>query len=27
YVIPAVGTLPSLPVTIRGGEVTEVTWL
>ncbi|MDQ1474905.1 MAG: hypothetical protein QOE62_134 [Actinomycetota bacterium] len=26
YVIPAVGTLPSLPVTIRGGEVTEVTW-
>jgi hypothetical protein len=27
YVIPAVGTLPALPVTIRGGDVTEVTWL
>jgi hypothetical protein len=27
YVIPAVGTLPSLPVTIRGGDVTEVSWL
>jgi hypothetical protein len=27
YVIPAVGALPSVPVTIRGGEVTEITWL
>jgi hypothetical protein len=27
YVIPAVGALPSLPVTIRGGEVTEITWV
>jgi hypothetical protein len=27
YVIPAVGALPSLSVTIRGGRVTEITWL
>jgi hypothetical protein len=26
YVVPSRGSLPSLPVTIRGGYVTEVTW-
>jgi len=26
YVIPAIGALPSLPVSIRGGHVTEVAW-
>ena len=26
YVIPATGPLPAVPVTIRGGEVTEVVW-
>ena len=26
YVIPARGALPALPVTICGGEVTEVVW-
>jgi hypothetical protein len=26
YVVPGVGELPPLPVTIRGGYVTEITW-
>jgi hypothetical protein len=26
YVVPAVGALPSLPVTVRGGCVTEISW-
>jgi hypothetical protein len=26
YVVPAVGALPSLPVTVRGGHVTEISW-
>jgi hypothetical protein len=27
YVIPAVGALPSIPVTIHGGQVTEISWV